>query len=72
MKLRLAVLLVFLAACGARPEAVSDVRHVTIVDFSDWHGQLEPVQVTVGGVRRSLGGAAALKGLRRSRASAQS
>jgi 5'-nucleotidase len=61
VKLRLAVLLVFLAACGARPEAVSDVRHVTIVDFSDWHGQLEPVQVTIDGVRRSLGGAAALK-----------
>lgn len=55
----LAVLLL-LTAC-ARPDAVSDVRSVTIVDFSDWHGQLEPVQVTVGGVRRPLGGAAALK-----------
>lgn len=29
--------------------------------FSDWHGQLEPVPVTVGGVTRLLGGAAVLK-----------
>lgn len=55
----LAVLLV-LAAC-ARPEAGRDVRRVTIVDFSDWHGQLEPVMVTVGEARRPLGGAAVLK-----------
>jgi 5'-nucleotidase len=61
VKLRLVLLLVFLAACGTRPETVTDVRHVTIVDFSDWHGQLEPVQVMIGGVRRSVGGAAALK-----------
>ena len=31
------------------------------MDFSDWHGQLEPVTVTVGGVPRLLGGAAVLK-----------
>ncbi|HEY7647924.1 MAG TPA: 5'-nucleotidase C-terminal domain-containing protein [Methylomirabilota bacterium] len=60
MRLRLALVLLVLAAC-ARPDAVNDVRRITIVDFSDWHGQLEPVQVTRGGGRRALGGAAALK-----------
>src|SRR5687767_2684790 len=53
-------LVLVLAAC-ARPGAGADVRRVTIVDFSDWHGQLEPVPVRVAGVLRSLGGAAALK-----------
>jgi 5'-nucleotidase len=60
VRLRLAVLLIVLAAC-ARPDTTSDLRRVTIVDFSDWHGQLESVQATIGGVRRALGGAAALK-----------
>jgi 5'-nucleotidase len=58
----LAVLLTLLLCACARPGGEqSDVRRITIVDFSDWHGQLEPVPVTVGGVTRLLGGAAFLK-----------
>lgn len=57
---RWVALLIVLGACLG-PGAGHDVRRVTIVGFSDWHGQLEPVQVTVGGTRRPLGGAAALK-----------
>jgi len=59
---RLAVLLALLFFACARFDADrSDVRRITIVGFSDWHGQLEPVPVTVGGVTRLLGGAAVLK-----------
>jgi 5'-nucleotidase len=59
---RLAVLLALLFfACARLGAGPSDVRRITIVGFSDWHGQLEPVPVTVGGVTRLLGGAAVLK-----------
>jgi 5'-nucleotidase len=54
-----------LAGCARTPgperAGRSDVRRVTIVAVSDWHGHVEPVVVTVGGVPRPVGGAAALK-----------
>jgi 5'-nucleotidase len=59
----LAVLVVLLAVAGctgAGPDR-ADVRRVTIVAVSDWHGQLEPITITAGGTRRPVGGAAALK-----------
>ncbi len=49
------------AAC-VRPAAPdADVRRVTIVGVSDWHGQLEPVTVIAQGPPRPVGGAAVLK-----------
>jgi 2',3'-cyclic-nucleotide 2'-phosphodiesterase (5'-nucleotidase family) len=59
---RLLLVALLLAAGCARPGGeASDVRRVTIVDVSDWHGQLEPLAVTIGGRARPVGGAAALK-----------
>jgi 5'-nucleotidase len=55
------LLILLLGACARSAADRSDIRRITIVDFSDWHGQLEPVPVTVGGVTRLVGGAAVLK-----------
>jgi 2',3'-cyclic-nucleotide 2'-phosphodiesterase (5'-nucleotidase family) len=55
------LLILLLCACARSAADRSDIRRITIVDFSDWHGQLEPVPVTVGGVTRLVGGAAVLK-----------
>jgi 2',3'-cyclic-nucleotide 2'-phosphodiesterase (5'-nucleotidase family) len=55
------LLTLLLCACARSAADRSDIRRITIVDFSDWHGQLEPVPVTVGGVTRLVGGAAVLK-----------
>ncbi len=58
----LATVLVVLVAGGAgRAGAAGDVRRVTLVAFSDWHGQLEPLTLAVAGTPRPLGGAAVLK-----------
>ncbi|HEU5320987.1 MAG TPA: 5'-nucleotidase C-terminal domain-containing protein [Methylomirabilota bacterium] len=48
------------AACTLGAVA-PDVRRVTLLSVSDWHAQLEPAMVLVNGVRRPVGGAAALK-----------
>ncbi|HSF30149.1 MAG TPA: bifunctional UDP-sugar hydrolase/5'-nucleotidase [Candidatus Tectomicrobia bacterium] len=37
------------------------LRVITIVNISDWHGQLEPVTVTIDGHEQQVGGAAVLK-----------
>ncbi len=58
--LRLAIALA-LAACARLDSGLPDVARITIVDISDWHGQLEPVGVIEGGQTRMVGGAAALK-----------
>jgi 5'-nucleotidase len=55
----LALLLV--TACARPGGAPDDVRRVSIVDISDWHGQLEPLTVMVDGRARPVAGAAALK-----------
>jgi 5'-nucleotidase len=57
-----AAVLLLVAACSALEPSRGDVRHITIVTISDWHGQLEPLIVDVGGgATRPVGGAAALK-----------
>ena len=58
--LRLALVLA-LAACARLEPGTPDVARITIVDISDWHGQIEPVSVVEGGQTRQVGGAAALK-----------
>jgi 5'-nucleotidase len=58
--LRLALVLA-LAACARLDSGPADIARITIVDISDWHGQLEPVSVVDGGQTRMVGGAAALK-----------
>jgi len=58
--LRLAIVLA-LAACARLDSGPPDIARITIVDISDWHGQLEPVGVTEGDRTRMVGGAAALK-----------
>src|SRR5713226_3303743 len=50
-----------LAACARFDSGPADVTRITIVDISDWHGQLEPVSVVERGQTRLVGGAAALK-----------
>lgn len=52
-----------LAGCSAwsPPTGAGDVRRITLVGVSDWHGQLDPMSVAVGGVGRRVGGAAVLK-----------
>lgn len=61
MRLVLLLLSLALAACARPAAGPSDLRTITIVAVSDWHGQIEPLPVTIGGVRRQVGGAAALK-----------
>lgn len=38
-----------------------DVRRITLVSVSDWHGQLEPLGVRIDGETRQVGGAPVLK-----------
>jgi len=57
----LLALLLALSACALAEQGSRDVRLVTIVSVSDWHGQLEPLSVSIGGTRREVGGAAVLK-----------
>jgi len=45
-----------LAASGGK-----DLPLITIVNVSDWHGQLEPLSVRIDGKSRQVGGAAILK-----------
>jgi 5'-nucleotidase len=61
-RLALGLLVLFLlGGCAARGGDAADVRRITIVAVSDWHGQLEPVSRTVDGRSRPVGGVAALK-----------
>jgi len=59
----LVLLVVVLAGCAPAGRGGEDggLRRVTIVAVSDWHGQLDPVTIRVGGVARAAGGAAVLK-----------
>jgi 5'-nucleotidase len=57
---RLLILLLVLPGCVAA-RGSRDVRLVTIVAVSDWHGQLEPLTVSIEGQDREAGGAAILK-----------
>jgi len=50
-----------LAACAGAPAERAEPRRLTLVTFSDWHGQLEPLPVRDGTRERPVGGAAALK-----------
>src|SRR5215475_5690395 len=56
------VAVLLLAGCVAPhdPGAGADVRRITIVGVSDWHGQLDPVPISPGADRK-VGGAAVLK-----------
>jgi 5'-nucleotidase len=54
------VAVVLLAACARLLGDGGPTRLITIVVVSDWHGQLEPVSVTVDGAPRRVGGAAVL------------
>jgi hypothetical protein len=53
--------LLLVAACARPGEAPGDVRTVSIVAISDWHGQLDPITLTIDGRPRRVGGAPALK-----------
>lgn len=55
------LLLLSLAGCGLVGPAPRDIRLVTIVGVSDWHGQLEPLTVQIHGKPVEAGGAAILK-----------
>ncbi len=57
----LIVVLVAITACTRPAGPGADVRRVTLVGVSDWHGQLEPISIIVDGPPRPAGGAAALK-----------
>lgn len=68
MVLRLILILVIppmVGVCGlvgiSPGNAARDVRVITIVNVSDWHGQLEPLNIRINGKTRQVGGAALLK-----------
>jgi 5'-nucleotidase len=58
-----AVLLLVLAwpGPGLAQIRAGDVRRITIVGVSDWHGQLEPLTLRIDGKSRAVGGIVALK-----------
>lgn len=68
LRLRLIPMLALALVVGLRGlvgigsgNAGRDVRRITIVNVSDWHGQLEPFGVRIDGKTRQVGGAPVLK-----------